>query len=51
MKIYFYVFESMERNTTKIINIRSYLLTALYNSTLTIDNYYKSVINHDLYGG
>lgn len=46
-----YVFESMERNTTKIINIRSYLLTALYNSTLTIDNYYKSVINHDLYGG
>ena len=30
---------------------RQYLLTALYNAPLTMDNYYSALVNHDLYGG
>ena len=33
-----------------IRNIKKYLLTALYNAPLTIENYYAAQINHDLYG-
>ncbi len=46
-----YVVDSMKKNTTKIRNIRSYLLTALYNAPNTIDNYYQAEVNHDIYGG
>lgn len=46
-----YVLGCMMKNTTKVKNIRSYLLTALYNAPNTIDNYYQSEVNHDLYGG
>jgi hypothetical protein len=31
-------------------NIKSYLLTTLYNASLTIDSYYQARVNHDLYG-
>lgn len=37
-------------NTTKIKNIRQYILTAIYNATQTIDSYYTTLVNHDLYG-
>nr|WP_240616085.1 DUF6017 domain-containing protein [Listeria kieliensis] len=33
-----YVFDCLEKNTTKIRNIRSYLLTTLYNAPLTSPN-------------
>ena len=33
-----------------IHNIKKYLLAALYNAPLTIENYYAAQINHDLYG-
>lgn len=46
-----YVITCMKNNTTKIKNIRSYLLTALYNAPNTIDSYYQAEVNHDLYGG
>lgn len=46
-----YVFDAMRDNPSDIRNIRAYLLTALYNATLTIDNYYSAKVNHDLYGG
>ena len=46
-----YVITCMKNNTTKIKNIRSYLLTALYNAANTIDCYYQAEVNHDLYGG
>jgi len=42
-----YVLDSMERTTTKIINIKSYLLTALYNAPTTMDSYYRAAVNHD----
>jgi len=45
-----YVLDSMAKNTTKIHNIKNYLLTALYNSYSTIDSYYRAEVRHDLYG-
>lgn len=44
-----YVLNCMRNNTTKIRNIKGYLLTALYNAPATIDNYYRAEVNHDLY--
>ena len=29
---------------------RAYMLTTLYNASLTMDNYYSALVNHDLYG-
>lgn len=46
-----YVLECLGKNTTKVGNIRLYLLTALYNAPLTMDNYYHAEVNHDMYGG
>ena len=46
-----YVLDCLGKTTTKINNIRSYLLTALYNSLTTMDSYYSAAVNHDLYGG
>ena len=45
-----YVLEAMNKNPSDIHNIRAYLLTALYNASLTIDNYYSALVNHDFYG-
>ncbi len=45
-----YVLGCLQGNTGKVGNIRSYLLTSLYNAVLTIDNYYRAEVNHDLYG-
>ena len=40
----------MRENTTYVRNIKKYLLAALYNAPTTIDSYYASLVNHDLYG-
>lgn len=45
-----FVLDCLNENTTKIRNIRQYLLTALYNAPVTIGNYYASLVNHDMYG-
>ncbi len=42
-----YVIESMRQTTTKINNIRAYLLTALYNAPVTIGPYYTAAVRHD----
>ena len=42
-----YVFECLNRNTTKVRNIKNYLLTALYNAPTTIGSYYRAEVNHD----
>lgn len=44
-----YVLETLRSNTTKIKNIRAYLITTLYNSPSTINSYYKNGVNHTLY--
>lgn len=46
-----YVLTALKKNTTKVRNIRAYLITALYNAPSTIDSYYRAWVNHDLYGG
>lgn len=45
-----YVLESLDETTTRVRNIRQYLLTALYNAPLTINSYYDALVRHDLYG-
>lgn len=45
-----YVIGCMERNTTKVSNIKAYLITALYNAPNTMNHYYNAEVNHDLYG-
>ena len=42
-----YVLESLSNTTSRITNMKSYLLTALYNAPLTINNYYQARVNHD----
>lgn len=46
-----YVMGCMKENTTRVRNIRQYLLAALYNAPVTISSYYSALVNHDLYGG
>ena len=46
-----YVMDSLKANTTKIRNIKAYLLTSLYNAPTTINSYYTALVSHDLYGG
>ena len=46
-----YVLFSLHRNTSKVANIRAYILTTLYNSSMTMNHYYQAEVNHDLYGG
>ena len=45
-----YVIDCLKENTTKVRNIRAYLLTSLYNAPTTINSYYTALVNHDLYG-
>ena len=45
-----YVLECLRNNTTKVRDIRSYMLTTLYNAPVTCSNYYKAEVNHDFYG-
>ena len=45
-----YILTCLGANTTKVGNIKAYLLTTLYNAPLTISNYYTAEVNHNLYG-
>lgn len=42
-----YVFECLDQTTTRVRNIKKYLLAALYNAPTTIDSYYTALVNHD----
>ena len=46
-----YVITCMKDTNTKISNIRSYMITALYNAPSTINHYYQQEVQHDMYGG
>ena len=46
-----YVRWTMRNNYRKVNNIRAYMLTALYNSVLTIGYYYQAEANYDVFGG
>ena len=43
-----YVMDCILANTTKVRNIRKYMLAALFNAPATIDGYYQAEVNHDL---
>ena len=45
-----YVLNCLKGNTSKVGNIKSYILTSLYNSTMTMEHYYQAEVNHDLHG-
>ena len=44
-----FVLDSLSHNTTKVRNIKQYLLATIYNAPLTMDSYYRSKANRDIY--
>ena len=46
-----FVMDCMRENTTKIRNIKQYLRATLFNAPSTIDNYYTSLVAHDMAQG
>ena len=46
-----YVIHCFNENTTKVRNIRQYLLAALYNAPTTISPFYRAWVNHDMANG
>ena len=45
-----YVLDGLKENTTRIRDMKQYLLTALFNAPLTISPHYQSKVNYELYG-
>ena len=45
-----YILENLDENTIDVRNIKSYLLTALYNAPSTISNDARSRVNRDFHG-
>ena len=46
-----YILDCIDGNTTDIRNIKPYMLKTLINAPATMDSYYRTKVNHDLYGG
>ena len=46
-----YVMDCMKQNTTRIGNIKAYMLSALYNAPITIGQYFTSLVSHDMAQG
>ncbi len=46
-----YVITCMRNITTKITNIKGYMVTALYNAPMTMNHYYQQEVNYDMRGG
>ena len=45
-----YVLHCMSGNTSKVKNIKKYLLAALFNAPSTMNGYYQAEVNHDMPG-
>ena len=43
-----YVLDCLRRNTTKVNNIKKYMLASLFNAPSTIDSYYQAEVQHDM---
>ena len=43
-----YVVSCFQENTTKIRNIKQYLLASISNAPITIDGYYDALVRHDM---
>jgi hypothetical protein len=46
-----YILDSLSETTAKARNMKSYLVAALFNAPLTIDNYYANRARHDMARG
>ena len=46
-----YVMECMKNNTSKVRNIKQYLLATIYNAPLTMYSYYQAWVNNDMATG
>ena len=46
-----YVRWRMKETTTKITNIKAYMITTLYNAPSTINHFYQQEVQRDMYGG
>ena len=46
-----YVIGCMQNTTTKITDIKAYMITSLYNAPTTINHFYQQEVQHDMYGG
>ena len=45
-----FVMDCLKQNTTRIRNIRQYLLTVLFNAPSTMNSYYAALVAHDMAG-
>ena len=45
-----FVMDCLKQNTTRIRNIRQYLLTVLFNAPSTMNSYYTALVAHDMAG-
>jgi len=45
-----YVFDCIDKNITKVRNIKKYLMASLYNALTTMGSYYQTTVNYDMYG-
>ena len=43
-----YVLDCLDTNTTKVRNIKKYLLAVLFNAPSTMNGYYLAEVNHDM---
>ena len=41
-----YVLECLDHNTVEVRNVKQYILTTLYNASMTIDSYYQQMVQH-----
>ena len=46
-----YVMMCLQKNTTKVHNMRQYMLAALYNAPLTMNSFYQAWVNNDMATG
>ena len=46
-----YVIECMRNTSTRITNIKAYMITALYNAPMTMNHYYQQEVNYDMRSG
>ncbi len=45
-----YIISCISKNTTKIGNIKQYLISTIFNAPNTIDSYYTTLVKHNMYG-
>ena len=43
-----YIYDSLHENTSNVRNIRAFLITTIYRSFETADNWYSAKVNYDL---